>query len=362
EAAIVSRHALSLVPNLHIGRMHLGLHFDSDGQRNGVEVRQHLHAAAGVHMWKMNRGQIKTFFRQCLQVFSLQIHSCTHRLGPLANQTLLIVPGCFQQEEVQRFPTGNLRNRHHVVPAKVPAFSFHSTLLVTFRRGAELRLETPMRSEGYEPRGLLSLVPAQKLHHCTLKVVVPQDSKHSTEIEKRLFMRFQKRLLAGVREGAMERSSTGHTAHAKYVGQLSLSADIRVGLIPVHLRFSTPNIGLWNERLAVNHRQREFSFANVASDRRLGHFHFWHLRSDPAPDPMCGVPLLPGGFLVRFQNCIDESYRRFQLRSLSYRCLAPYRNSAEHRLPYHSSMNPQLLGDPSNRATTMLILAPNLLE
>jgi hypothetical protein len=42
-------------------------------------------------------------------------------------------------------------------------------------------------------------------------------------------MCFQKRLLAGVWEGAMEGSAAGHAAHAKYVGQLSLSADIRVG-------------------------------------------------------------------------------------------------------------------------------------
>ena len=132
------RHALSLVPNLHVGRMHLGLHFHADGQRNGVEVGQHLHAAAGVHMRKVNRRQIKTFFRQCTQVFSLQIHSCTNRLCPLADQTLLIVPGCFQQEQVQRFPTGNLRNRHHVVPAKVSAFSFHATLFVSFAGRAKL--------------------------------------------------------------------------------------------------------------------------------------------------------------------------------------------------------------------------------
>src|SRR6202007_750711 len=188
--------------------MHLGLHFHADGQRNGVEVGQHLHATAGVHMWKVNRCQIKTFFRQCVQVFSLQIHSGTNRLGSLADQTLLIVPGCFQQEKVQRFPTSNLRNRHHVVPAKVSAFSFHPTLLVAFRWVAELRLETPMRSEGHESRGLLALVPSQNLLHRTLKVVVPQDSKYSTEIEKRSVMCFQKRLLAGVREGAMEGSST----------------------------------------------------------------------------------------------------------------------------------------------------------
>ena len=59
----------------------------------------------------------------------------------------------------------------------------------------------------------------------------------------------QKCLLTGVREGAMERSSTGHAAHAKYVGQLPLSANICVSFIPVHLRFSTPIVGLRNERL-----------------------------------------------------------------------------------------------------------------
>src|ERR1019366_8791430 len=161
-----------------------------------------------------------------MQVFSFQIHSCANRLGPLADQTLLIVPGSFQQEEVQGLPTGHLRDGHHVVPAKVSAFSFHAALLVAFSRCAELRLKTPMRSEGDESRRLLPLVAPQNLLHRTLQVVVPQDSKYSTDIEKRSFMRFQKRLLAGVREGAMESSSAGHAAHAKYVGLLSLSADI----------------------------------------------------------------------------------------------------------------------------------------
>src|SRR5260370_22901998 len=124
-------------------------------------------------MRKVNRGQIKSFFRQCMQVFSLQLHPVRNRLGPFPNQTLLIVPGFCQQEEVQRFPTGNLWNRHHVVPAKVSSFSFHSTLLVTFPWGTELRLETPMRSEGYESRVLLPLMPSQNLLHRTLKVVVP---------------------------------------------------------------------------------------------------------------------------------------------------------------------------------------------
>src|SRR5271167_2439389 len=100
-------------------------------------------------------------------MFSLPIHPCAHRLAPLADQTLLIFPRSFQQEQVQGLPTGNLRDRHHVVPAKVSPFSFHAALLVSLSRIAELRLETPMRSEGDESRRLFPLVTAQNFLHGT---------------------------------------------------------------------------------------------------------------------------------------------------------------------------------------------------
>jgi hypothetical protein len=74
------------------------------------------------------------------------------------------------------------------------------------------------------------------------------------------------------------------------------------------------------------------------------------------------MPLLPWRLLVRFQKRIDEGHRRFQLWSLSHRCLPFYRNRIEHRLTHHTPMNPQLLGDPSNRSTAMLILTSDLLE
>jgi hypothetical protein len=77
---------------------------------------------------------------------------------------------------------------------------------------------------------------------------------------------------------------------------------------------------------------------------------------------MRGVPLLSGSLLVRFQDCIDEGPCWFQLWSLAYRCLALYRNGAEHRLPHQPPMNPKLLGNPSNRSTTMFVLASDLLE
>src|SRR6185369_6331665 len=94
----------------------------------------------------------------------------------------------------------------------------------------------------------------------------------------------------------------------------------------------------------------------MATNRGLGHFHFRHLRSDPAPDAMCRMPLLSRRLAVRFQKRIDEGHRRLQLRSLSHRCLSLARNRTEHRLTHHPPMNPQLLGDPSNRSTAMLIL------
>src|SRR5580704_5874608 len=70
---------------------------------------------------------------------------------------------------------------------------------------------------------------------------------------------------------------------------------------------------------------------------------------------MCRMPLLPWRLVVHFQKRIDEGHRRFQLWSLSHRCLSFYRNRTEHRLTHHAPMNPQLLGDPSNSSTLALL-------
>src|ERR1700722_2774530 len=65
--------------------------------------------------------------------------------------------------------------------------------------------------------------------------------------------------------------------HAKYVHLLSLSPDIGVSFVPVHLRFLPPSIGLRNERLALQQPQLDLPFANVGSNRGLGHFLLSHL-------------------------------------------------------------------------------------
>src|SRR5215831_4101852 len=102
----------------------------------------------------------------------LEKHSCTDGLRPFPDDPLFILLGKSQQQRIEFLPTGHIRHGHHMVPAEVPAFSFHPALLVTLCRGTELRFEIPMRSEGDESRGFLSLVAAENLFHRTPKVVI----------------------------------------------------------------------------------------------------------------------------------------------------------------------------------------------
>ena len=74
------------------------------------------------------------------------------------------------------------------------------------------------------------------------------------------------------------------------------------------------------------------------------------------------VPLLSRRLSVRFQNPFHKGFRWLQFRSLSHRCLSLRWNSAEHGLTHHPPVNPQLLGDSSDRSPTVLILASYLLE
>jgi hypothetical protein len=75
----------------------------------------------------------------------------------------------------------------------------------------------------------------------TFEIVITKSFENPQKISKTQFVRFQKCLLAAVREGAMKSSSTGHAPHAKYVGLLSLSPNICVSFIPVHLRLFPPS-------------------------------------------------------------------------------------------------------------------------
>src|SRR5438309_7280087 len=55
ETAFVSGHTLPLVPDLHVRRVHFGLHFQAHRNGNRIEVGQHSHTSAPVHLRKMYR-------------------------------------------------------------------------------------------------------------------------------------------------------------------------------------------------------------------------------------------------------------------------------------------------------------------
>ena len=134
-------------------------------------------ASFGYRRGRSTKDALRKIWKE-IQMFSLHRHPGAHRLAPIADPSLLVPPRVFPQVLVQGLPVGHLGHRHHVIPAKISSFSFHSPLLVPFARSAELRLEAPMRSEGDESRRLFSLVAAQYLLYCTLQIVIPTKSEY----------------------------------------------------------------------------------------------------------------------------------------------------------------------------------------
>jgi hypothetical protein len=138
-----------------------------------------------------------------------------------------------------------------MVPAEIPTFFFYAALLVAAPWSAELALESAVRAEGNEPLCLLPLMPAQNLLHSTLPIVEPQQSENTAEMLESQLVRFQKRLLAGVRVRPMERASAGHRPHAEHVQLLLLSSQLRPRFIPVHLGFLAPAVALRDKGLSA---------------------------------------------------------------------------------------------------------------
>jgi hypothetical protein len=66
-----------------------------------------------------------------------------------------------------------------------------------------------------------------------------QNTKHAAKIGKRQLMRFQKRLLIGVRISPMKGAAAGHAAQAKHVRLARLAVELDPAFVPIHLRFAT---------------------------------------------------------------------------------------------------------------------------
>src|SRR5438128_9009556 len=192
---LVSRPALSLLPNFDIGRQQLHPRSSARLQRRGVAVRTRLHTTLAIDHRKANLGQLESLRRQRQQMLALDPHGLAHRVRFARDPTLLVGATSCEQKLVQLFQTLHPRNRHQMIAPEVAHFAFHSALLVSSRRIAELRLKAPVRAEGNEPLSLLPLIPAQNLLHRTLQVVVAQPPKHPAEELKRELVCFQKRLL-----------------------------------------------------------------------------------------------------------------------------------------------------------------------
>src|SRR2546422_4057189 len=180
---LVSRHALSLLPNFDIGRQQLHPRLSARLQRRGVAVRTRLHTALTIDHRKANLGQLESLRRQRQQMLALDPHGLADRVRFARDPTLLVGATSCEQKLVQLFQTLHPRNRHQMIAPEVAHFAFHSALLVSSRRIAELRLKAPVRAEDNEPLSLLPLIPAQNLLHRTLR-----SEEHTSELQSRLHL------------------------------------------------------------------------------------------------------------------------------------------------------------------------------
>src|ERR1035438_5063426 len=100
-----------------------------------------------------------------------------------------------------------------MVAPELPSLAFHTALLVPLPRRAELRFESPVRAESDEPHRLLPLMAAQDFLYRTPQIVVSQHAEDSAKIGERQFVRFQKRLLVGMRRSEEHTSELQSLRH-----------------------------------------------------------------------------------------------------------------------------------------------------
>src|SRR5437868_12441314 len=134
-------------------------------------------------------------------MLALGQHRCPDRLATAADQPLLLLIRTGSQKVVQLLQVAHLRHRNKIVPAELAAFTLHAAFFVAFSGRTELRAKTPVRAESDEPRGLFPLTAAQNLLHCAAQVIEPESTKNASKPLERQLVRFQKRLLSGVRIG-----------------------------------------------------------------------------------------------------------------------------------------------------------------
>src|SRR5664280_2886429 len=292
----------------------------------------------------------------------LHYQSSSHTLLSPCDGPPLIFATTGDELPVQVGDVESLGHGHPVIPAKVADLTLHAPLLVAFAWRAELTLESPMGTEGDEPRRLFPPLPAQNLLYRGTAVVVTKPAKHAREIGERPLVALQKRLLRRMEKGTVERGAAGHAAHGKALQLGPLSRQVGVGIVPVHLRLHTPVVTLGNERLLNRQAQSDLALMDITANRPFAELNLRHLMLDPLPDPMGCVSLLPRRLLIRLQNLIYVRDCRRQFPARPLHLLPRYGQGAANRLPHHTPMDVQLLGDSGNRPDAKFVLSADLLE
>jgi hypothetical protein len=219
-----------------------------------------------------------------------------------------------------------------------------------------------MGTESDKTRRLFAPLPTQNLLYGRTEIVVTKPAKHTREIGEGPLVALQKRLLRRMQKGTVERRPAGHTAHGKALQLGPFPGQVGVGIVPVHLCLHTPVVTLRNERLLNGQAQSELALMNVSPDRSFTEVHLRHLPSNPFPDPMGCMSLLPWRLLVHLQNLIYERDGRRQLPARSLHFLPRHWQGAANRLTHHTPMYVQLLGDSGNSPDPKLVFSADLLE
>src|ERR1039457_3514401 len=143
-------------------------------------------------------------------MFPFGDHPCADRLRAATDHPALLPPRSRRPQQVQLLPGLHARHGHQIVPPELAPFTLHASFLVSLAWRTELRCESPVRAKTDEPCGLFPLMATQDFLHGTFEVVVTQNTEYTAKIGERQFMRFQKRLLIGVRISPMKGATAGH--------------------------------------------------------------------------------------------------------------------------------------------------------
>jgi len=201
----------------------------------------------------------------------------------------------------------------------------------------------------------------QDFLHGTFQVVVTQNTEYTAKIGERQLMRFQKRLLIGVRISPMKGATAGHAAQAEHVRLSGLAVELDPAFVPIHLRLATELIRLRHKDFMPQQAHGSLPGAHILTNRRFCYLGFRSLTAQSHPYPVRRVSLLSGRLAVSLQNRVYEWDRHRQLRPLAFRNFAVRRHRATQRLPHLSPMYPQFPGHRPDRSGPMFVLLPDLL-